>query len=137
MTTAYRFSVNLKCMEILDRASMECKTFSDINLTTSLNGFTTNDFNDLNCTLVTRSSNTIYNGSYVIRIPKSNNLIYLSNSSMSDSQFVCDSNSSSTPKAPIMCRFIYRQQLFNNTPCSSTAVTTRYIAPGIRLLCLL
>ena len=117
--------------------TMECKKISNVNSTTSLARFISNDFNDSNCTLVIQSSSTIYNGSYVIRIPKFNYLIYFSNFLTSDTQFVCNSNSSSTPEAPMMCRFSYRQQLFNNIPCPSTALTTRYIVPGKRLLCML
>jgi hypothetical protein len=117
--------------------SMECKNFSNSNLTSSLDAFITNDFTDFNCTLVIRSSNLTGNSSYVIQIPRSNNLIYFSNSFANDTQFLCESDNSSTSYTPMICRFIYRQQSFNNTPCPSVAVTTRYIAPSTKLLCLL
>jgi hypothetical protein len=114
--------------------SMECKYFSNSDLLSNLSTYIMDDFNDLNCTLVLRSLNTTDNSSYVIQILELTNLIFLSNSSTSSSQFLCNSNTSSTINTPMMCRFIYRQQSFNNTPCSSTAVTTRDIPPGTGLL---
>lgn len=122
----------------IESCSMECKAFSNINLLSNLNTFITDDFNESNCTLIIQSSNTADTNSYLIRILESTNLIYFSNSSSGDTQLLCHSDSLSTiTNASMICRFTYRQESFNNTPCPSTAVTTRYIPPGTWLLGLL
>ena len=111
--------------------SMECKTISNINMTTNLTTFISDDFKDANCTLIFQPSNITINTSYSIPIPSFNNLIYFSNSSTIATQLSCDSNIFSTSNTSLICRFVYRQQSYNNTSCPSTTITSRYIPPGL------
>jgi hypothetical protein len=111
--------------------SMGCKTMYNSDMITSLDTFTADNFTDANCTLVLQSSNTTDNSSYLIPIPSANYLIYFSNSSMIGIQLLCNSNILSTTNTSVMCQYIYSQPSFNNTSCPSTAVTNRYIPPGL------
>ncbi|CAF1474163.1 unnamed protein product [Adineta steineri] len=109
---------NLQCIDSYGNSrtcNMTCKLWT--NPLTSIETITNDDFDWFNCTLIIRSMNASI--SYVVQIPSDNYLVYFSNWTTSDYNFLCEGNRA-LPNVSMVCRHDFMQ-------CLSTEVTNRYV----------